>query len=102
MTKYKAVRTVVDGIAFASKKEARRYLELRLLERAGEIHSLQLQPSFPIVVNGVKVCKYVADFSYIDHTGSPVVEDVKGMKTPIYNLKKRLVKAVHGVEIHET
>lgn len=102
MTKYKAVRTVVDGIAFASKKEARRYSELRLLERAGEIRSLQLQPSFPIVINGVKVCNYVADFGYVDHKGNPVVEDVKGVRTPVYRLKKRLVKAVHGVDIHET
>lgn len=100
--KYKNIKTVADGIVFDSQKEARRYGELRLLERAKEISGLQLQPRFPIVINGVKVCTYVADFGYVDHTGSPIVEDVKGMKTPIYNLKKKLMKAVHGIDIRET
>jgi dsDNA-binding SOS-regulon protein len=66
MSKYGAVRTEVDGISFASKKEARRYSELKLLERAGEIADLQLQPRFPLTVNGVRVCTYVADFQYRD------------------------------------
>lgn len=100
--KYRNLKTLVDGIVFDSQKEARRYGELKLLVRSGEIHSLELQPRFPVVINGVKVCTYVADFGYVDHTGSPVVEDSKGFKTPIYNLKKKLVKAVHGIDILES
>jgi len=99
--KYKNIRTALDGIVFDSQREAKRYGELKLLERAGEISGLQLQPRFPIVINGVKVCTYVADFQYRTPSG-PVTEDVKGMKTPIYNLKKKLVKAVHGIEILES
>lgn len=99
--KYRNRKTVVDGVTFDSQKEARRYSELKLLERAGSITSLELQPRFPIVVNGVKVCKYVADFGYVDQIGSPVIEDVKGVKTPMYNLKKKLMRAVHGIEIVE-
>lgn len=100
--KYKNIRTSVDGFVFDSQREARRYGELKLLVRSGDIHSLELQPRFPIVINGVKVCTYVADFGYADHTGSPVVEDVKGVKTPIYRLKAKLVKAVYGITILET
>lgn len=102
--KYGAVRTTVGGIAFASRKEARRYSELRLLERAGEISGLELQPRFPIVVNGVKVCTYVADFRYLDKkTDKFITEDVKSeaTKTPIYRLKKKLVEALFSVVIIE-
>jgi hypothetical protein len=100
-SKFKAVKTVLDGITFASKKEAKRYTELKLLERAGEISRLELQPRYDIIINGVKVCTYVADFSYFDKS-SRVVEDVKGMKTPVYRLKKKLVEALFpGVVIKE-
>ena len=67
---------------------------------AGIISDLRLQVPYVITVNGLKICKYVADFVYIDK-GYEVVEDVKGMKTPTYNLKKKLMKAVHGIEIQE-
>lgn len=100
--KYGNRKTVVDGITFDSAKEAKRYGELKVLQRAGEITSLELQPRFPIVINGVKVCTYVADFGYVDQIGSPVVEDVKGMKTREYILKRKLMKAVYGIEILET
>ena len=101
MTKYRAVRTTVDGIAFASRAEARRYKELRLLERAGEISRLELQPVFPVTINGALICKYVADFVYFAD-GARVVEDVKGMVTPVYRLKKKLVEALYpGVKIVE-
>ncbi len=101
--KYGNRRTVVDGVAFASAKEARRYSELRLLERAGNLSELVLQPRFPLVVNGEKICTYVADFSYRPlRSDTLTIEDVKGVKTPIYNLKKRLMKAVHGIEVRET
>jgi len=100
MSKYGAIRTTVDGITFASKAEAARYKELCLLLRGGEISDLQLQPRFPLVVNGVKCGTYVADFQYVSG-GSTHVEDVKGVSTPVYALKKKLVKAIHGIDIEE-
>lgn len=100
--KYRNVKTIVDGITFDSAKEARRYGELKLLQRGRQISGLQVQPSFPIVINGVKVCTYKADFGYVDQIGSPVIEDCKGFKTPVYLLKKKLMLAVYGIEIHET
>jgi hypothetical protein len=105
-SKYRAVPTEVDGVRFASKAEARRYGELSLLVKARKIRQLELQPEFPIVVNGVKVAKYVADFRYQtipwDYEGiETVVEDVKGMKTPVYRLKKKLVEAQYGITIRE-
>lgn len=106
MSKYGAVRTEVDGISFASRKEARRYSELKLLERAGEIADLKLQPRYPLVVNGVKVCTYVADFSYHPTFRGAVmaqatVEDAKGFKTPEYKLKAKLFAAIHGFPVTE-
>jgi hypothetical protein len=101
MSKYNAVKTEVDGFIFASKAEARRYSELALFEKSGEIFSLELQPKFPLVVNGEKIGTYIADFRYETKTGDIVIEDVKGMKTPVYKLKKKLVHALYGVEIVE-
>ena len=100
-SKYGAVKVVIDGIKFDSKAEGRRYKNLKLLERAGEISELELQPRYDFVINGVKCGFYKADFRYIEK-GKLIVEDVKGMKTPVYNLKKKLVKAIHGIEIYET
>tara|TARA_R110000824_G_scaffold132271_12_gene294698 strand:+ start:252 stop:575 length:324 start_codon:yes stop_codon:yes gene_type:complete len=101
-SKYNAVKTEVDGIVFASKAEAKRYGELRLLLMADEIRQLEMQPKFPCHVNGALICTYVADFKYRDQrTGERIIEDVKGMKTPVYNLKKKLVEAVYGIEITE-
>lgn len=109
--KYRNVKTVVDGITFDSKKEANRWCELKLLEKAGEISGLKLQPEFPITINGQKVCKYIADFEYVDSELdlSPValrtvIEDVKSpatRKNSTYRLKKKLVEAVYGIEITE-
>jgi hypothetical protein len=102
VSKYGNRRTVVDGCAFASKAEARRYQQLKMLERGGAIEALKLQPRFPINVCGVKICTYVGDFQYTDRvTGESVVEDVKGALTPVYKIKKLLMRAVHGVEIQE-
>lgn len=103
MSKYHAIPTEVDGIRFHSKKESRRYSELKLLESAGEIKSLQLQ--FPLVcyVDGSKICTYYADFKYFDNAVNDWVhEDTKGVKTSTYRLKKKLVKALFGIEILET
>lgn len=100
--KFNAKRTEVDGHKFASKAEARRYSELKLLEKAGQIKDLALQPRYSLVVYGEKVCDYVADFEYrVPGRTFAVVEDVKGMRTPIYRLKKKLMRAIHGIEIQE-
>ncbi len=95
--KYKAIKTVVDGVTFDSRKEGRRYRELRLLEQAGVIEDLCLQPHFLLqdsyVKNGKSVRKieYIADFSYYDLEKKKfVVEDVKGLKTDVYRLKKKI------------
>lgn len=106
-SKYRAVPTVVDGIRFASKKEARRYQELRLLEKAGEIRGLTLQ--VPLVLSAgndrrTSIGKYVADFVYEERTGQDWchrVEDAKGFKTPLYRWKKKHVAAQYGIEIRE-
>lgn len=102
MSKYKAVPAVVDNIVFHSGREANRYSELKMLLRSRIIRDLELQPKFPIVINGHKVCTYIADFRYIDEQGRIVIEDVKGFATPLYNLKRKLVEAVYGVRILET
>lgn len=102
MTKYRAQPTTIDGIRFASKREANRYSELKLLNLGGAISGLELQPKFPLVVNEQKIGTYVADFRYRDlSTDSLVTEDVKGVRTPTYKLKAKLVKALYGVEIVE-
>lgn len=100
--KYHAVATVVDGHRFPSKREAARYLELKMMQKAGEIRDLDLQPRYPIVINGVKVCTYIADFRYVDVAkGLQIVEDSKGVRTEGYRIKRKLVLAVHGIEITE-
>lgn len=108
--KYGAVATVVDGVRFSSKAEARRYTELRLLEKAGEIKGLEVQPKFKLMVPecgsgfDVQVGHYVADFRYRQGPkGVLVVEDVKSTptKTAIYRLKKKMVEATHGIQITE-
>jgi hypothetical protein len=100
--KYGAQKTVVDGITFASKAEAARYGELRMLERGKAIRDLTLQPRFPLVVNGRKVGTYVADFAYHGADDVRVVEDVKGVRTPVYLLKRKLFEALYGLTITET
>jgi len=101
VTKYRAQPTVVDGIRFDSKAEARRYGDLKVTEKAGLITDLELQPTFPVKINGIKVFTYRADFRYVD-LGGVVIEDVKGYKTPLYRLKKKCVEAAYpGVVIIE-
>ena len=99
--KFGAKKTEVDGITFASQKEARRYSELVLLLKAKKIENLALQVPFLITINGLKICKYLADFTYVDNKGVFHVEDVKGMRTPLYKLKKRMVEATYPVKIEE-
>jgi hypothetical protein len=91
----------VDGIRFASQKEARRYQELRLLEKAGEVAAIELQVPYVLSANGKTLGKYVADFVYIQRNGVVRVEDVKGFKTPLYKWKRKHVEAQYGVQIIE-
>jgi hypothetical protein len=101
-SKYRAIRSEADGLWFDSKKERAHYQELKLRERAGEIKDLVLQPSFPLIVNGTKVGSYRADFQYTETaTGEQIIVDVKGVKTPLYRLKKKIVEAVHNIQVRE-
>lgn len=102
MNKYNNVFTIIDNIKFSSKKEAKRYVDLKLLEVSGQIKELQLQKRYKIPLNDILICTYVADFYYKDKYGKEFVEDAKGFLTPIYKLKKKLMKAVHGIDILET
>lgn len=98
--KYRNVPTTVDGIRFASKAEAKRYEELKLLVRAGEISELELQKPYQLTAfDGTKLAKYVADFDYRDKSGVRVTEDVKGILTPAFRIKAKLFKAQFGRDI---
>lgn len=121
-TKYNATKCLVDGIEFASKREANRYLELRLLERAGEISDLRLQVDFELIPNQYRTEKrygkngkplkdkevllerkvvYRADFVYTDNDGKTVVEDTKGFRTTEYVLKRKMFLYKYGFPITE-
>lgn len=118
--KYSNTKVMVDGIVFDSKREARRYQELLLLEKAGAILDLRRQVKYVLIPaqrepdiigkrGGHKPGKlieselaYVADFVYIDtETGQTVVEDTKGFRTRDYVIKRKLMLYIHGIRIHE-
>jgi len=101
VSKYRNKRTEVDGIMFDSKKEAKRYSVLKILEKEGVIKDLRLQVPYKLEVNGVLICTYRADFVYILDP-QIIVEDCKGLRTPIYKLKRKLMRAIHNIEILET
>ena len=115
-SKYGATPTTVDGITFHSAKEARRYGELKLLEYAGEIRGLRLQPEFTLCPwkadhSDIRVIgKYVGDFAYEERMGEDGssaewtlrVEDVKGFKTPLYRWKQKHFEVQYGITIRET
>jgi hypothetical protein len=98
--KYRNQPITLDGISFPSKKEAARWIELRLLQKAGLISELRRQVKYDLAVNGVKICAYWADFVYISD-GLVVVEDVKSeaTKTPVFKLKSKLMKALMGIDV---
>ena len=121
MRKYRNKKTIIDGIIFDSKKEAHRYRELSLLQRAGEISDLELQKEFELIPaqyesfprygkNGQRLkdgkrciekpVKYKADFVY-KVNGVEIVEDTKGVKTKDYILKRKLMLYVHDIRIRE-
>lgn len=98
-SKYNSVRTVVDGIAFASRREAERYAELKLLELAGVISHLRLQPRYELQppfrdIRGKRhrAIVYVGDFSYTQN-GREIVEDVKGFETQAFKIKSKMFMA---------
>ena len=108
-TKYNNKKITVDGQIFDSKKEANRYKELRLLEKAGEIHDLRMQVKFTLIpaqrdeATGTVVereCSYKADFVY-EEDGKTVVEDVKGFRTKEYVIKRKLMLWRYGIRIRE-
>lgn len=117
-SKYGAKKTVMDGIEFDSRREANRWFELRMLERAGAISDLERQVKFVLIPQqrepdsvgprGGKIkgklleneVAYVADFVYLDN-GQKVVEDAKGFKTPEYIIKRKLMLYFHNIQIKE-
>lgn len=86
VSKYRAIPTLVDGIRFASKAEAARYSELKLLQQAGQVQWFIRQPSFDLPAG----LRYVADFLVRWADGSVSVEDVKGMETEVFKMKRKL------------
>lgn len=106
-SKYHARKIVREGMAFDSVKEYNRYCELRLIERSGAITDLQRQVKFVLLpvqrVDGKVVeraCTYIADFVYKER-GETVVEDVKGVKTKDYVIKRKLMLYIHGIKVKE-
>ncbi|CAB4199202.1 Protein of unknown function DUF1064 [uncultured Caudovirales phage] len=92
--KFSAKRVMLDGHEFASLAEAKRYSELKLLERAHEIKALGVHPVYPLSVNGVTIGKFTADFAYFE-AGRKIVEDVKGVVTEAASLRMRIFKALY-------
>ncbi|MFZ2982000.1 MAG: DUF1064 domain-containing protein [Sphingobium sp.] len=106
-SKYKNAITVVDGITFHSRAEARRWSALRLMERAGEIRDIEMQVEYLLIPSQKKpgggterAIKYVCDFEYV-RDGKRVIEDVKGMRTPDYIIKRKLMLHIFGIEVVE-
>lgn len=106
-TKYRNKKTVVNGISFDSRKEAKRYQELLLLEKAGVITDLKMQVKYVLIpsqrIDGKVVerqCTYKADFVYKEN-GETIVEDTKGFRTKEYIIKRKLMLHVHGIRVRE-
>lgn len=97
-SKYKAIKTIVDGITFDSKREAYYYRLYSKLQESGLISELQLQPKFSFVYNNKKQFTYIADFSFKDDKGLHII-DVKGVLTPVFRLKKKLIEAQYKIKI---
>jgi hypothetical protein len=101
-SKYGNLKVEFEGKKFDSEHELNVYLQLKLLERQREIRDLTRQVVFQLAINDILVCKYIADFRYVQaETGKHVIVDAKGLATPVYRLKKKLMKAVHDIDIIE-
>ncbi len=105
MNKYHARKASEDGYTFDSQAEWRRYRELKLMQAAGAIRDLDVHPSWPLVVNGWRIGRYTADFSYLIGTRGLVVEDVKPTekraRSRDYVLRCKLMVACHGISVEE-
>ena len=108
MSKYHSRKVQKDGLTFDSHKEYRRWNELVLLERAGQIRKLERQVKFELIpsqrINGKVVeraCNYTADFTYYDSENNYIVEDTKGFRTKDYIIKRKLMLRVFGIYIKE-
>lgn len=117
--KYRARKTTIDGITFDSRKEATRYQYLRDLQKRGDITDLQMQVKFQLIpaqyehdrtgrlsgkIRGrllEKEVSYRADFVYKDKDGREIVEDVKGVRTPVFIIKRKLMLFIHGIRVTE-
>lgn len=108
-SKMRNIKTEIDGITFDSKKEAKRYRELKQMQDEGLIEELRLQAKFELIPaqkkNGrtiERACYYIADFVYLDcESGQVIVEDVKGRRTPEYIIKRKLMLLRYGIMISE-
>lgn len=106
-SKYLNKRKLIDGILFASQKEANRYLQLKEWQDEDIISNLrtqvkfELQPKYRLGLKTVRGIFYICDFCYNDRNGNQVVEDVKGFKTEIYKLKKKMFEYRYGIELKE-
>jgi hypothetical protein len=111
MTKYRSTPCQVGGDRYRSKRERDRHQALLLLQRAGAISGLEREVAFDLAP-GIKIAgesrarpplRYFADFVYVDaRTGATVVEDAKGVQTPVYRVKKHLMATVHGIHVMES
>lgn len=106
-SKYHAKKETIDGITFDSRKEAKRYSELSLMQKAGEISGLRLQVPYELLPKQklpdgttLRAVKYVADFVYKNCDGEEVIEDTKGFRTPEYKIKRKLA-FFRGIYIRE-
>lgn len=92
-----------NGITFDSRREMKRYMELELLEKAGVIEHLQCQITYEVIPKYGKerAAHYIADFVYTDENGHTVIEDAKGVKTPEYVLKRKLMNWLHKIQVRE-
>ena len=105
--KYGAIKVHADGLKFDSKKEHKRYGQLKMLKKAGEITDFVHQVPFIYTYEGKKMFKYISDFVVIHLDGTRTIEDVKAfdkkkgkfLTTPLFNLKKKLIEAQHKIEI---
>ena len=98
--KYGAIRTRIDGHTFDSKAEANYYAALKLRERAGEIGAIRVHPRYPLAVNGKLIATYVADFEYQVIGDGLRVDDVKGVATPVFKIKRKLFEALYSVPLN--
>lgn len=110
-SKYHAKKTALDGRTFDSRKEAQRFAELRILEKAGEIYGLECQVEYELIPpqkyrsegrwKALRATKYIADFRYTTKDGETVVEDVKGFRTDAYRIKRKLMLERYGILVKE-